>query len=122
MMDMEAVSIPLHKRKLTHRIFTPIREFFVGSRAVGMILIVCTILSLILSNSPATQVAYSSFWQHPVHFSPAGLHLPDSYLLWINDVFMAFFFFIVAMEIKRELTSGELASIKKSLLPVLAAL
>lgn len=121
-MIMEAVSITLQKRKLTHRIFTPIREFLVDSRAVGIILIVCTILSLLLSNLPATQAAYSSFWQHPVHFSPAGLHLPDSYLLWINDVFMTFFFFLVAMEIKRELVTGELASIKKSLLPILAAL
>jgi len=119
---MGAHSISLQKRKLTHRIFTPIREFLVDSRAVGIILIACTILSLTLSNLPATQAAYISFWQHPVHFALAGLHLPDSYLLWINDVFMTFFFFLVGMEIKRELTSGELASFKKSLLPILAAL
>jgi len=119
---MEAVSISLQKRKLTHRIFTPIRAFLVDSRAVGIILIACTILSLTLSNLPATRSAYNSFWQHTVHITFAGLHLPDSYLLWINDVFMTFFFFLVGMEIKRELATGELASVKKSLLPILAAL
>ena len=119
---MEVVSVALQKRKLTHRIFTPIREFLVDSRAVGIILIACTVLSLTLSNLPATRSAYIAFWQHPVHFTFAGLHLPENYLLWINDVFMTLFFFLVGMEIKRELTSGELASVKKSLLPVLAAL
>jgi NhaA family Na+:H+ antiporter len=114
--------ISLQKRKLTHRIFTPIREFLVDSRAVGIILIACTILSLTLSNLPATRSFYSSIWQQKIPFSFAGLHLPENFLLWINDVFMTFFFFLVAMEIKRELTTGELASIKKSLLPVLGAL
>jgi len=119
---MEAVSITVQKRKLTHRIFTPIREFLVDSRAVGIILIACTILSLILSNLPATKAAYGSFWIQPVHFSFAGLHLPETRLLWINDVLMSLFFFLVGMEIKRELIAGELASIKKSLLPILGAL
>ena len=119
---MGAVSTSVQKRRIAHRIFTPIRDFLVDSRAVGIILIACTVLSLLLSNLPATQSAYISFWQHKVHFSPAGLHLPESYLLWINDVFMSCFFFLVGMEIKRELTTGELASVKKSLLPILAAL
>jgi NhaA family Na+:H+ antiporter len=119
---MGAVTISLQKRKLTHRIFTPIRAFLVDSRAVGIILIACTIFSLTLSNLLATKSAYNSFWQHTVHITFAGLHLPESYLLWINDVFMTFFFFLVGMEIKRELIAGELATIKKSLLPVLAAL
>ena len=119
---MGAVSVSLQKRKFTHRIFTPIRAFLVDSRAVGIILIACTIFSLTLSNLPATKSAYNSFWQHTVHITLAGLHLPESYLLWINDVFMTFFFFLVGMEIKRELVAGELATIKKSLLPILAAL
>lgn len=119
---MAVVSISSQKRKLTHRLFTPIREFLVDSRASGIILIACTVLSLLLANLPATQAAYISFWQHAVHFSLGSVHLPETYLLWVNDVFMTFFFFLVGMEIKRELTNGELASLKKSLLPVLAAL
>jgi NhaA family Na+:H+ antiporter len=103
---MEAVSVALQKRKLRHRIFTPIREFLVDSRAVGIILIACTLLSLTLSNLPATRSAYIAFWQHPVHLSVAGLHLPENYLLWINDVFMTLFFLLVGMEINRALTSG----------------
>lgn len=81
---------------------------------------------MILANS-AVQTDYIGFWN--TLFDPAGghhyqyraLHLPNSYLLWINDGMMVLFFFLVGMEIKRELTVGELSSFRKSILPVLAA-
>jgi NhaA family Na+:H+ antiporter len=117
---MQEVLISDKSLKMRHRIFTPIREFLADSRAGGVILIFCTILSLILANLSATGTAYTEFWQRSIISST--VHLPGSPLLWINDVFMSFFFFLVAMEIKRELTIGELASVKKSMLPVLGAL
>lgn len=117
---MQEAIITAKSLKMRHKIFTPIREFLDDSRAGGIILIFCTILSLVLANLPATQAFYTGFWQRSMNFS--FMHLPESPLLWINDVFMTFFFFLVAMEIKRELTIGELASVKKSLLPVLGAL
>jgi NhaA family Na+:H+ antiporter len=113
---MNSAQKPLH-----HKIFTPIREFISDSRAIGIILIICTIVSLLLSNSHFTNSFYLSFWQHPVHFPIKFLNMPDTNLLWVNDVLMTFFFFLVGMEIKRELTIGELASVKKSLLPIIAA-
>ncbi|SIN97366.1 Na+/H+ antiporter NhaA [Chitinophaga niabensis] len=110
-----------------NRFISPIFQFLQDSRAVGIVLIGCTILSLIIANSP-WQDAYTGFFNtlfDPAgghHYNYKGLHLPNSWLLWINDGFMALFFFLVGMEIKRELTTGELASVKKSLLPILAAL
>ncbi|WP_291911144.1 Na+/H+ antiporter NhaA [Chitinophaga sp. CB10] len=97
------------------------------SRAVGIVLIICTLVSMILANS-GVQQSYINFWNelfdpaagHHYHFR--SLLLPNSILLWINDGLMVLFFFLVGMEIKRELTVGELSSIKQSILPVLAAI
>ncbi len=103
-----------------HHVLTPIRAFLADSRSVGILLICCVCLSLALSNWGISSHAYISFWlaKTPVFL----LHLPESRLVWINDVFMTFFFLLVGLEIKRELTVGELKSVKKFLLPVIAAL
>ena len=101
------------------KFLSPIYQFLHDSRAVGIVLICCTILSLILANSPLQQ-AYIGLWDMTVHL-PFG-HLPHTLLHWINDGLMAPFFFLVGMEIKRELTTGELSSIRKSMLPVVAAM
>lgn len=102
------------------RLLSPLYEFLRDSRAVGIVLIVCTVLSLVAANSPY-QASYLHFWETEVHV-PGGWHLPHTLLHWINDGLMVLFFFLVGMEIKRELTVGELSSIRKSMLPVLAAL
>lgn len=104
------------------RIFSPLKNFLNDSRAIGIVLIACTIISLTLSNIDFTKEGYTSFWTWHLSFSIVGLQLPHTPLYWINDGLMAVFFFLVGMEIKRELMIGELASIQKSMLPVLAAL
>ena len=101
------------------KFLSPIYQFLHDSRAVGIVLICCTILSLILANSPLQQ-AYIRCWDTAVHI-PFG-HFPHTLLHWINDGLMVPFFFLVGMEIKRELTTGELSSIRKSMLPVMAAM
>ncbi|RPD41653.1 Na+/H+ antiporter NhaA [Chitinophaga barathri] len=114
------------QKTIRARVISPIFQFLKDSRAVGIVLIVCTVISLIIANSPWQQ-QYISFFTtlfDPAgghHYEYRGLHLPNSLLLWINDGFMALFFFLVGMEIKRELTVGELASIRKAMLPALAA-
>jgi NhaA family Na+:H+ antiporter len=105
------------------KIFSPIRDFINDSRSTGILLIACTFASLLLSNLSFSRQWYTGLWQTAVHFTEnPNIHLPENYLLLINDVLMTCFFFLVGMEIKRELTIGELASIRKSLLPVMAAL
>lgn len=106
-----------------YKIFSPIRDFINDSRSTGILLIACTFTSILLSNLSATSEWYIGFWQTAIHFGEKShLYLPENYLLVINDILMTLFFFLVGMEIKRELTIGELASIRKSLLPVVAAL
>lgn len=113
---------PTIKKKLPNRLFVPLRAFFKDSRNIGIILILSTILSLLLANLSFTTTGYIAFWAKEIHIGITFLRLPETYLLFVNDVLMTLFFFLVGMEIKRELTIGELASIKKSLLPAIAAL
>lgn len=112
------------RRKIIH----PLQQFIHDSRSVGITLLVCTAVSLLLANIGFWQEGYRNFWsdsfdgtmEHHIHLG--FLVLPNSPVLSINDGLMAIFFFLVGMEIKRELLKGELASIKKSLLPVFGAI
>jgi NhaA family Na+:H+ antiporter len=101
--------------------FSLLGGFFRDSRSIGILLIFCTILSIAFSNISFFKVSYLNFWKtqfsNPVPF----LSLPETNRMWINDLLMSAFFFLVGMEIKRELVKGELASVKRSLLPILAA-
>ena len=76
-------------------------------------LIVCTVLSLVITNSPIGP-EYLSFWQRNV----GGLSLEH----WINDALMAIFFLLIGLELERELYVGELSNFKNALLPIVAAI
>lgn len=108
------------KRILKERIISPLREFIHDSRAVGITLICCTAISLLITNS-AWGESYLHFWERALAMPVSWLHLPHSVLHLINDGLMAIFFFLVGMEIKRELLVGELASLKRSMLPIFGA-
>ncbi len=109
------------------RFLHPLKEFFNDSKAIGITLLSCTVLSLLLSNLGDISDWYQNLWlfsfdgteHHTLH--AGNLVLPNSVLLVINDLLMAVFFFLAGMEIKREMVEGELASIRQSLLPVVAA-
>ncbi len=109
----------ISKKPLHYRIMTPLRYFFNDSRAVGVLLILCTVLSLFISNSGSGSW-YRNLWHLDIPVR-TGLHLPETFAKWINDFLMAFFFLLAGMEIKRELLSGELSSFKKAVLPFGAA-
>jgi NhaA family Na+:H+ antiporter len=96
---------------------SPLLEFIHDSRAVGIMLLICTVVSLVISNTFIGEY-YLNFWNAEVHL---GATMPHTVLHWINDGLMAIFFFQVGMEIKREMVSGELASFKQSVLPIAGA-
>ncbi len=110
--------MPLHF--LRRQFFNYFQEFLHDSRAIGVLLFSFTLLSLVLANMPFGQV-YANFFACEIHFFET-MHLPHSLLHWINDGLMAVFFFLVGMEIKRELTVGELTSVKRAVLPIAAAI
>jgi NhaA family Na+:H+ antiporter len=103
---------------LKRSFLSPLLEFIHDSRAVGIMLIICTAVSLLISNTGWGN-SYAAFWNSETHLSH---FVPHTVIHWINDGLMAIFFFQVGMEIKRELLCGELASFKKSILPVAGAL
>ncbi len=108
-------------RTISNRLFSPIREFIQDSRAVGITLMICTLISLGISNT-AWGITFVAFWEKELHFPIEALHLPHTVLHFINDGLMALFFLLVGMEIKREVLEGELSGLKKAALPVVAAL
>lgn len=101
-------------------LINPLHRIVKDSRSVGVILFLCSAFSIILSNSSAGE-KFIGLWNTSVPV-PSSIHMPHSLLHWINDGLMAIFFFLVGMEIKRELLIGELSSLKKSLLPLGAAI
>ncbi len=88
-------------------------DFFKSEKAAGFILIICTAVSLVLAN---TQLGnqYVHLWHSELLKKPVEF--------WINDGLMAVFFLLVGLEIKRELYVGELSSLQKATLPLLAAI
>jgi len=87
-------------------------RFFESEKSSGIVLIFCTIISLLVANS-AFGPAYVDFW----HIKVAGLSLEH----WANDALMAVFFLFVGLELERELYVGELSNFRKALLPIIAA-
>lgn len=98
----------------------PIRKFFDFEGIEGLLLILATIVAVVLANSPWAP-AYREFWETPVSFTIGDEGFSKPLLLWINDGLMAIFFFLVGLEIKRELIAGELASFRRAALPLFAA-
>lgn len=88
-------------------------RFFASEKSSGILLISCTVLSLLMANS-SIGAMYLSVWQEYV----GGLSLEH----WINDGLMAIFFLLIGLELERELYSGELAQVKNALLPIFAAI
>ena len=98
----------------------PVQKFIHAESFSGILLFFVTILALILSNSPI-RMSFESLWQYEIGIESERFSLVKPLILWINDGLMAIFFFLIGLEIKRELLLGELNSVKKASLPVFAA-
>ena len=87
--------------------------FFDSEKPAGILLLACTVVSIVLANSPAGG-AYLGFWQS----SFLGLSIEH----WINDGLMAIFFLLIGLELEREMYVGELSNVRNALLPLFAAI
>ncbi|MBI1904146.1 MAG: Na+/H+ antiporter NhaA [Planctomycetia bacterium] len=99
----------------------PLRRFLEIEAASGVVLLVCTVIALVLANTPWAG-AVAGFGETHVRFGIGGWELSESLLHVVNDGLMTIFFFLVGLEIKREFVAGELRDPKKAALPVVAAL
>jgi NhaA family Na+:H+ antiporter len=103
------------------RLVAPFARFMEVESSGGLVLLACTLAALALANSPLA-ADFQAVWQAPLGIAAGEIALSKPLLLWINDGLMTLFFFVVGLEIKRELIGGELADPRKAVLPVVAAL
>ena len=87
----------------------------------GILLMITTVIAILLANSPWSH-AFFELWETDVAILVGDFSLSEHLLGWINDGLMALFFFVVGLEIKRELIAGELSSLKQAALPIMAAI
>ncbi len=99
-----------------------LHNFFHTPQATGLVLLLCAITAITLSNLEATSLWYASIWHIDFTIGFDGFFLSKPLSQWINDALMAVFFFTIGLEIKREIVVGEFRSFRQSLLPISAAL
>ena len=121
--DPEATAGVYHApwEKSFDKILTPFEEFIHRQTTSGLLLMATAVLALLLANGPLASV-----YEHVVH-TPVGLNIGSRTLEmtlhhWINDGLMALFFFVVGLELKREILVGELAELRNAALPIGAAI
>ena len=107
--------------KAFKKVSTPFEHFLHAQTTTGAVLMFMTILALVLANSALTE-NYAHFFHTKVDLSVGSWQLSHTIHHWINDGLMAIFFFIIGLEIKREVLVGELSNIKVAILPILAAI
>ncbi|HEY3669523.1 MAG TPA: Na+/H+ antiporter NhaA [Acidimicrobiia bacterium] len=99
----------------------PIGSDFVSLEAAsGIVLLLGAAVALVWVNTDTA--GYTSFWHHALTIGPGDLGITSSIVHWVNDALMTVFFFVVGLEIKRELVTGELRDRQRAALPAIAAL
>jgi len=121
MIDPHDSQPSLFPREPIHAVTGPLNRFLHVEAASGIVLLLCAMTALILANSPAAD-SYLGFWKTYVGFSWGEYELKHSLKHWINDALMAIFFFVIGLEVKREIVLGELRTLRRATLPVAAAL
>jgi NhaA family Na+:H+ antiporter len=120
-MASQPVVVSSGRRTPIERILTPFQRFARIESSGGIVLILCTLVALVWANSPLADT-YHHLWETDLEIGWGGQEFHLSFHHLINDGLMAVFFFLVGLEIKREVLVGELASVKRAALPIAAAI
>ena len=107
-------------RRQVRRALDPLTEFLHQESAGGVALLVATVAALVWANVIG-EASYTEFWETGLTLGFGSLSLEEDLRGWVNDGLMVLFFFVVGLEIKRELAVGRLSDRKTALLPVIAA-
>jgi len=119
-MDAEPAGSALPRAPI-HRLLGPLERFLRVEAAGGVVLLACALAALLLANSPWSE-EFAAIWRTELRVGLGGLELRHSLRHWINDGLMAVFFFVIGLEVKRELAVGELRDPRRAALPLAAAL
>lgn len=98
-----------------------VKKFFQHDAAGGIILVFAALLAMVMANSPLVGV-YNGFLEVPMVFKVGAFEIAKPLILWINDGLMAIFFFLIGLEIKREVLAGHLKSREQITLPAFGAI
>jgi len=104
-----------------NRVIRPLRDFLHRESASGILILIASFLGLLIANSPLSDTYFDTL-AFDFEISLGAIYLNLTILKSINYVLMTIFFFVVGLEIKRELTSGHLSSFKKAIMPFVAAI
>ena len=102
------------------RLVRPLQEFLATETAGGALLLAAAAAAIAWANAPFGDT-YFDFWAARLNIDLGAVAIDEALVSWVNDALMAVFFFVVGLEIKRELTRGELAERRKAALPAIAA-
>lgn len=108
-------------RNFADTLIDPFQRFFKIEASGSILLFIATLAALAWANSRWNNY-YTELWDHNLSIRLNGFFLSRSFLHWINEGLMAIFFFVIGLEIKREVMIGELSSFKQGALPIIAAL
>jgi NhaA family Na+:H+ antiporter len=120
MLEQDRPDLELPKEPI-HRVTAPLERFMHVEAASGIVLLAATIAALILANSELSEW-FLGIWSTQVGFRVGSFEMFHSLKHWINDGLMAVFFFVIGLEVKRELVIGELRDPRRAALPVFAAI
>lgn len=107
-------------QRVAASVVSPLRAFLHAESAGGIVLVAAAATALVLANSPAAD-GYAQFWQQTITVGVGEASVTDDLRHWVNDGLMVLFFFVIGLEIKRELAIGELRDRRAAILPAVAA-
>ena len=107
--------------RLTSRIFGGVGRFLAQESAGAAVLLAATLAALVWANSP-WGATYGEFWSTPLNITLGGASLDLDLKHWVNDGLMVFFFFVLGLEVKRELVVGDLSDPRRAAVPIAAAI
>ncbi len=106
---------------MVRRLLSPFEKFIKLESFAGFLLFGMTIIALVWANSPFVD-SYADLWETYMGFSFDTFELSKPLILWVNDGLMAIFFFVIGLELKRELLVGEINTLRKAAFPIVAAI
>ncbi|KAB2902312.1 MAG: Na+/H+ antiporter NhaA, partial [Kofleriaceae bacterium] len=108
-------------RRVSHALMRPLERFLHIQAASGIVLLIATAVALVWVNSP-WQASYHALWATRIDLAVGPWAASTTLHFVVNDVLMAVFFFVIGLEVRRELQAGELSSLRRGTLPIAAAL
>ena len=112
---------PESRRNLTAQVAKPLRQYIATETGSAGLLLLAAVIALVWANSPVSD-SYTSLWDTVLSISLGSWHITESLQTWIDEGLMALFFFVIGLEVRRELSIGELTERRRITVPIIAGI